>query len=189
MKNNFTFFWLADSEFSQWHPSIFKANNLIFISAEQYMMYQKALLFRDKNIAKEILLLNDRYQLLNDFLKGKITKSQILEDANVKKQWSEIQKEIKSFGRKVKGYNDKVWDRNRERIVFDGNMLKFNSSEDLKQKLINTKDTIIAEASPFDKIWGIGLKETDERSLVVESWQGLNLLGKALMSVRKKLNK
>lgn len=46
---------------------------------------------------------------------------------------------------------------------------------------------ILAEASPYDKVWGIGLSADDPRALVQRKWQGENKLGEALMDVRRQL--
>lgn len=187
MKSKFTFFWLAHSPFSQWHPAIFTVNGNQFTSAEQYMMFQKAVLFRDRKIATEILDMNKKEKILIDFLSGKITKDQIISDPKNKKAWSDMQAKIKAAGRRVKGYNETTWVRNRERIVEEGNMAKFGQNEDLKTILINTGNTILVEASKYDKIWGIGLSEDDPRAWDEKTWQGLNLLGKILTIVRSKL--
>ena len=51
----FTFFFGKDSPFSQWHPAHFVVDDVTYNCAEQYMMHQKAVLFRDVAIAAEIL--------------------------------------------------------------------------------------------------------------------------------------
>lgn len=96
-------------------------------------------------------------------------------------------KEIKALGRLVKGYQESVWLEHRFNIVVQGNLAKFSQNEDLKQFLLNTKDRILVEASPYDKIWGIGLSADDEKAEKPLQWKGLNLLGFALMEVRKQL--
>lgn len=53
--NEFYFFWETDSPFSQWHKCSFKAFGIEFNTAEQYMMFQKALLFNDEKTADKIL--------------------------------------------------------------------------------------------------------------------------------------
>ena len=67
------------------------------------------------------------------------------------------------------------------------NYLKFSQNEIFKQKLLETGNRILVEASPVDKIWGVGLDENDENILDESKWKGQNLLGKALMEVRKML--
>lgn len=55
MKETFTFFWQSRSPFSQWYPSNFVLEGIRFYCAEQAMMYHKAILFGDKEIAQKIL--------------------------------------------------------------------------------------------------------------------------------------
>ncbi|MBW5447656.1 DUF1768 domain-containing protein [Cohnella sp. CFH 77786] len=54
----FTFFWRTESPFSQWHPARFEAAGIVFQCAEQYMMYEKAKLFGDEDVASQILRTN-----------------------------------------------------------------------------------------------------------------------------------
>jgi ribA/ribD-fused uncharacterized protein len=94
---------------------------------------------------------------------------------------------IKKLGRLIKNFNEQIWDENKREIVFTGNYLKFNQNPELKEKLLETNGKQLAEASPYDKIWGIGISEKDARG--GKEWKGQNLLGKALMEVREILNK
>lgn len=96
-------------------------------------------------------------------------------------------KEIKALGRLVKNYSNEKWLKHRFDIVVQGNLAKFSQNEMLKHFLINTGDRVLVEASPVDKIWGIGVAEQDESSEKPLLWNGLNLLGFALMEVRKQL--
>ena len=100
---------------------------------------------------------------------------------------SDSQREIKALGRKISGFNESVWVQNRERIVFDGNYAKFTQNEMLKNYIIKQKGKIIVEASPYDRIWGIGLEASDNRVYNPNNWQGLNLLGFVLMEVRDRI--
>lgn len=93
----------------------------------------------------------------------------------------------KALDRKVKGFDEDVWVDNRERIVYEGNFMKFSQNPALCAALLDTKNTCIVEASPYDKIWGIGMKETHKDAITPSKWRGLNLLGKALMKVREQL--
>jgi len=92
--------------------------------------------------------------------------------------------QAKKLGRKVRNFDQETWQANRYQIVLDGNLAKFGQSEALKTYLLNTKDTIMVEASPYDKIWGIGLKRDNPKAQNMETWEGLNLLGFVLMEVR-----
>jgi ribA/ribD-fused uncharacterized protein len=96
-------------------------------------------------------------------------------------------KEIKALGRLVKNYQDDQWKQHRFDIVVKGNLAKFSQNKAMGQFLLNTRDKVLVEASPFDKIWGIGVAEQDHTAEKPILWQGLNLLGFALMEVRKQL--
>lgn len=65
-----------------------------------------------------------------------------------------------------------------------GNKAKFSQNPTLKEFLLSTGDSILAEASPYDSIWGIGLGWEDAEKGGVAQWRGENLLGCALMEVR-----
>lgn len=95
--------------------------------------------------------------------------------------------EAKKIGRQVVGFEQKRWEENRFNIVVKGNYAKFAQHPALKAYLINTKQRVLVEASPVDKIWGIGLDKTSEFATVPPKWRGLNLLGFALMEVREQL--
>lgn len=93
----------------------------------------------------------------------------------------------KALGRKVKGYDEHQWRVNRERIVKDGNRAKFTQNPELLKLLEATAGTEMVEASPYDKIWGIGLGENDPRAQDRNQWKGQNLLGKVLTELREEL--
>ena len=94
---------------------------------------------------------------------------------------------IKALGRLVKNFNQEIWDKHKEDIVFNGNLLKFSQNKKLCKQLLATGDKEIVEASPTDTIWGIGLAETDPDIYDKSKWRGTNLLGKAIMKVRNVL--
>jgi len=93
----------------------------------------------------------------------------------------------KKLGRTVKNFDEKTWDENKVAIVTEGLRLKFTQNEDLKNKLLATEDKILAEASPYDGIWGIGIDKETALKRKPEEWTGKNLLGKALMKVREEI--
>lgn len=94
---------------------------------------------------------------------------------------------IKALGREVRNFNSSIWDKNKEIIVCAGLEGKFKQNDELRLKLKNTGETLIAECAVKDKIWGIGLSMTDPRRFNTDNWSGLNLLGKCLMIVRGNL--
>jgi hypothetical protein len=93
----------------------------------------------------------------------------------------------KAEGRKVRGYDEAVWQEHRFAAVVRGNLAKFRRHPDLGAYLRGTGGRVLVEASPVDRVWGIGLAATDERAWDPEAWRGLNLLGFALMEVRAAL--
>ena len=102
---------------------------------------------------------------------------------------SDDPKDIKALGRKVKGFNSDLWNENKFRIVLEGNYAKFSQNEDLRDFLMSTNDKILVEASPYDKIWGIGMRESEDGVNNPKNWKGTNLLGFAIMQVRDMLMK
>ena len=152
--DNIFFFW--SGPFSQWHPARFEMNGLRFNTAEQGMMYAKAMLFQDKKTAAKILA-------------------------------ARKPREQKLLGREVRNFDSAVWDG---RKLYEGtkvNHAKFHQNPDLRAELFKTGTAWIAEVSPDDAIWGIGLDEATARKTPSDQWPGKNLLGHALMKVRKEL--
>jgi ribA/ribD-fused uncharacterized protein len=96
-------------------------------------------------------------------------------------------REHKSLGRKVQTFDDAKWRAAREAIVKAGNRAKFTQNTALLDLLLATRGTTLVEASPRDRIWGIGLTATDPRALDPATWRGQNLLGKILTELRDEL--
>ncbi len=101
---------------------------------------------------------------------------------------SDDQGTIKKLGRGVKNYNKQVWEGMRQVVVFRGLLAKFTQNPELGEALLATGDAILAECSPTDGVWGICRSVDDERRLDPDLWDGQNLLGYALMEVRKAVN-
>lgn len=147
---------------SNWYTCHFTVKHdgkeLEFFNSEQYFMWVKAITFGDKEIAEQILQ------------KGKNPKT------------------AKALGRKVKNYDDSVWNEKRFEVMLNANMLKYTQNADLNSLILSKKfdGKKFVEASPLDGIWGIKCGEVE--ALDDESnWNGLNLLGKVLDEVRNRL--
>lgn len=84
----------------------------------------------------------------------------------------------KALGRKVKNFDSKKWDEVKYELVKRGLREKFNQNSVFNKFLLHRKDCIIVEASPEDRIWGIGYDE-HEAEHHMDNW-GENLLGKIL---------
>lgn len=98
-------------------------------------------------------------------------------------------KTIKSFGRKIRNFDEKIWNEVKYSIVLNGNYLKFSQNRQLMEFLLSTGDRILVEASPYDGIWGIQMNADDERAENPNKWQGENLLGFALTEVREEIKR
>jgi hypothetical protein len=129
-----------------------------FFCVEQYFMFEKAIKFKDHDTASQILRVKEP-------------------------------KEAKKLGRKVRGYDDTVWAECREKVMLDGLYFKFTQNKGLKKTLTQPewKDKHFVEASPYDRIWGIGLGVDDPKADDENEWLGQNLLGKCLDKVRDSL--
>ncbi|WP_103514787.1 NADAR family protein [Streptomyces sp. SM10] len=93
----------------------------------------------------------------------------------------------KKVGRLVRGFDDALWARERFALVVAGSVHKFGQDPALRAYLLGTGERVLVEASPLDRIWGIGLAKDDPRAGDPASWRGLNLLGFALMQARERL--
>jgi ribA/ribD-fused uncharacterized protein len=161
----FLFFWghrprrdgtLGPSCLSQWWPAEFEVDGRRFASAEHWMMWHKAEMFDDHDMAGRILA-------------------------------AATPAEAKKLGAQVRGFDSAAWEAERFAVVVAGNRAKFGQHPELAAYLRGTAPRVLVEASPVDRIWGIGLAADDERAADPAGWQGLNLLGFALMQVRDQL--
>ncbi|WP_155057738.1 NADAR family protein [Streptomyces blattellae] len=95
--------------------------------------------------------------------------------------------EAKKAGRLVRGFDEATWERERFELVRTGSVHKFTAHPELRDFLLGTGHRVLVEASPVDRVWGIGLAADDEAAMDPERWRGLNLLGFALMGARDEL--
>jgi hypothetical protein len=96
--------------------------------------------------------------------------------------------EAKKLGREVQGFDEQVWEAARFEIVVAGSTAKFGQDPALRSYLVGTGRRVLVEASPLDRVWGIGLAADDPRAADPAGWRGLNLLGFALMEARDRLS-
>ncbi|MER5210803.1 NADAR family protein [Streptomyces sp. NPDC002838] len=141
---------------SQWWPSPFEVDGVVYATAEHWMMAGKARLFQDPEAERHVLA-------------------------------AKHPAEAKKAGRLVRGFDETIWERERFRLVVEGSVHKFAAHDDLREFLLNTGDRVLVEASPVDRVWGIGLAADDEAAQDPERWRGPNLLGFALMEARERL--
>ncbi|KAH8696317.1 hypothetical protein BGW36DRAFT_298041 [Talaromyces proteolyticus] len=167
------FFWRPEAEdgfLGQWYPAPFtwrkpvdgnegEFEELHYQNAEQYMMHRKALLFAPSSpITAQILAAGEP---------------------------APHPRVLKQLGRQVPNFSENVWNNERMAIVLEGNMLKFSQNDELREKLLATGERELVEASPRDRIWGVGYEKANAEKNRYR-W-GLNLLGKCLMETRSKL--
>ena len=154
--DKFVFFFSKDDVFSNWYIAPFTDSRwpgIVFRCVEQYMMFRKALLFSDIATAEDIMSLQ-----------------------RIRKNEKE-QAYYKRLGREVKGYDQDTWVDNREAIVKRGMMLKYRSTPELYQTLMQYQSKTFVEASPYDAIYGVKMGMWDDDILDPENWKGDNLLG------------
>jgi len=65
--------------------------------------------------------------------------------------------------------------------------VQFSQNPQLKSILLSTAGRVLAEASPSDTKWGIGLSEDHPDAKRRKLWRGRNLLGQVLMEVRDEM--
>jgi ribA/ribD-fused uncharacterized protein len=138
---------------SQWWPAPFIVDGRVYATAEHWMMWSKAMLFGDAEVAEKVLT-------------------------------AKHPRQAKMLGRQVRGFDQPTWDGSRFAIVVDGSVAKFGQHDDLRAYLLGTGQRVLVEASPLDRIWGIGLSADDPRASDPVQWRGQNLLGFALMAAR-----
>ncbi|NLU69038.1 NADAR family protein [Streptomyces sp. HNM0574] len=95
--------------------------------------------------------------------------------------------EAKAVGRTVRGFDEAVWRRERYAVVVEGCVRKFGEDDALREFLLGTGNRVLVEASPLDRVWGVGLAADDDRVRHPGQWLGENLLGFALMDARTHL--
>lgn len=149
-------FYKTNQPYSNFHPCCFELDGRRFTTSEHAMMYCKAMLFDDEETAEKIVAASHP-------------------------------KKAKSLGRKVAGFTDDVWKQHREAVMERVLYAKFSQNERLKAKLMNVpRDCLFVEASPHDRVWGVGLSQVQAES--GHPFRGLNLLGKCLDRVKCRLH-
>lgn len=155
-KEEFEFFYGQKSPFSQHYAVKFEIDGVTYNCAEQYMMHQKAVVFKDSAMEAKIMATSKPV-------------------------------EQKRFGRKVQNFDKDVWARKAQEAVKRANMAKFSQNEDLLKKLLATHPRTLVEASPRDRLWGIGMGASNPKARDRKQWRGRNLLGQILTDVREEL--
>jgi len=93
-------------------------------------------------------------------------------------------REVKALGRQVRNFKEESWNKVSKKIVTLGNYYKFSQDEKLKKDMLANPTKKFVEASPYDRIWGVGLSTTDPKADNPENWNGTNWLGDCLDDAR-----
>ncbi len=162
MNHDYIFFWKPDQPHgwcSNWYDAPFTIENVYYQTSEHYMMAHKARLMQDEQSFQKIVHPDCDHP-----------------------------RTAQLFGRKVRGWDEQLWVANRERIMDEALTAKFQTHPNLKQLLLDSYPKTLVEASPVDKIWGIGMSPDQAyKNPDRANWKGLNLLGQSLMRVRERL--
>lgn len=135
-----------------------KGTTYTFSSTEKGFMYIKAITFGDLVTASKIMKTDDPNQ-------------------------------CRKLGRQVKGYKDSEWEKIRYDVFYTLNWAKYTQDKELQKKLLDPKfdGKKFVEASPIDKIWGIGYAEDNPNIEYAQIYWGKNYLGRILTNIRKRL--
>jgi ribA/ribD-fused uncharacterized protein len=154
MTEQFTFFWTSADFCSQWYEGApFRIGDETFNYAETGMMVGKARLFGDERIAQAIFKVDQDLSLKNRA------------------------KQVKDLGREVANFDEAIWEEASIPIVLRVTLAKFCQNPGILRPLLATAGTTLVEASPYDTIWGIGLRREDPRAQKRATWLGRNKLG------------
>ena len=143
--------------FSNWYSAAFDYAGQHYLNSEQFMMYHKVMMFRKYDYAQQIIQTED--------------------PAECKK----------IAGQRFPEFDSDLWNKTSFAIVKRGVKAKFSQNEDIRKELLSTGNELLAECSPTDKKWGIGIDINDTDRFIVSKWNGKNYLGRILMEVREEL--
>ena len=159
----YIFFWGHSSRephpgcFSNWFPLKFEYNGLDYPSAEHFMMMEKARCFGDNH-------------MLAKMNTGRLTRAH--------------PGHVKALGRQVRNFDQDVWEAHIWEPMVDALVNKFSQHDEFMEYILSTGDAVLVEASPYDRVWGIGMLDSDEGINDPRNWKGRNLLGFVLMEAR-----
>ncbi|KAI1739571.1 hypothetical protein F4680DRAFT_422006 [Xylaria scruposa] len=178
--------WYASAPFGDRDPSSSK----IYATAEHYMMHHKALLFGDAEIAEAILAVpapspkevRSLGRAVRNFDQAvwERERVRIVREGS----WCKFNLPVEKEDGKSEG---KEGERERAWSLGDGRDAPVMRAASFRDVLLATGTRELVEASPFDRIWGIGFGAKDAGNRRGK-W-GLNLLGRCLMEVREELRR
>ena len=142
--------WLSNYQKTNFNVE-WKGTTYTFSSTEKGFMYIKAITFGDSVTASKIMKTDDPNQ-------------------------------CRKLGRQVKGYKDNIWENVRYDIFYKLNWAKYTQDKELQKKLLDPQfdGKTFVEASPIDKIWGIGYSEDNPNIELAKDYWGKNYLGRII---------
>ncbi|XP_048255702.1 uncharacterized protein LOC124138828 isoform X2 [Haliotis rufescens] len=155
-QDKFVLFFGNQSPFSQHHRATFTIGGTTFNCAEQYMMYQKTVIFGNKEMELKIMATSNPVQQ-------------------------------KRYGRQIPEFKFEVWKKHFIEVVDRATEAKFSQNPHLLEHLVATHPKLLVEASPSDRLWGIGRGQKDPLAWDKETWRGKNQLGYIMTRVRDRL--
>lgn len=184
MSKVITFFGLNTKYaiFSNFAPSKFVLDGHTFYSSEQAFMYYKAITFNDNTMAEKILNYIDE-NVYTEARKEFVANNRA---SPAVKQWKKHMMAVKKMGRNVSNFVVSTWAIESVRIMGDCIIQKFIQDRYAQRLLLETGDALICEASPRDKIWGVGVGSAIAQK-GPEFWKGKNQLGNILTCARTAL--
>ena len=97
---------------------------------------------------------------------------------------------MKRLGKKVRNFDDKKWAGPNRKAMATALKQKALYDEEFRRVLLDAQyaGMTFVEASPYDRIWGIGISVTTALKKGAAGWKGHNFLGRALTELRDELN-
>ena len=155
-KKGITAFFTGASPLLNHYRSPFQVSKETYNCVEQFLMFKKALLFKDNETARKVI-----------------------DTSSLKDQ--------KHLGYTIKGLYKDLWESKQDAIMKTALKAKFEQCDTCKTFLKNTKPNRLAEASPSDRYWDIGLGLRDQNVWDTKLWKGQNKLGEMLMEICQSL--
>lgn len=146
-----------------------KISNHVIVCSEQAIMIIKAIIMKDYTTVEDLLNINNPSSETND------------NDIKI------FCKRIKEIGRRIKNFNQKIWNNYLPEIVIRILLEKFrsNNMKSLIMQDITDVQSVFAEAASYDNIWGIGVDDKELEAHRIISWKGYNMLGYGITAISR----
>ncbi len=172
LPHTYACFWHANEGSENNVLSHWYRGNPIFINGRKYDTVEQ-------------YIMSERALMFNDYGSYKL----IMDEPDPSK--------CKKYGRNIQNFDEQSWSKVFREIIFRGSVAKALSDKRFADALVATGDSVLIEASPFDDVYGAGLRKdqlfSEDGTLIIppEEWraykserQSQNIMGFVLMSVR-----